>query len=149
MNSKKNFAICHWSWEIGYIWHFLGKSGSFIDFSIWWLIASVPSSKWISSNLVKITTLFYHMQELCHQIFLKNAKWSSSPKASDRLQNLLWNSNLLIPNASILIVLELGQFICIQIWCGTMWVVFVATLIDSLSSSRIWKWKFRCLWPMF
>ena len=26
-NSKLKFAICHWSWEIGCIWHFLRKSG--------------------------------------------------------------------------------------------------------------------------
>ena len=27
LNSKKKFAICHWTWEIGWIWHFLKKSG--------------------------------------------------------------------------------------------------------------------------
>ena len=27
LNSKNNFAICHWTWEIGWIWHFLKKSG--------------------------------------------------------------------------------------------------------------------------
>ena len=26
-NSKIKFAICHWTWEIGWIWHFLRKSG--------------------------------------------------------------------------------------------------------------------------
>ena len=27
LNSKIKFAICHWTWEIGWIWHFLKKSG--------------------------------------------------------------------------------------------------------------------------
>ena len=26
LNSKKKFAIYHWTWEIGWIWHFLRKS---------------------------------------------------------------------------------------------------------------------------
>ena len=27
LKSKINFAICHWSWNIGCIWHFLRKFG--------------------------------------------------------------------------------------------------------------------------
>ena len=27
LNSKINFAICHWTWDIGCIWHFVRKFG--------------------------------------------------------------------------------------------------------------------------
>ena len=35
LNSKIKFAICHWTWEIGYIWHLQRKSGCFMGISTW------------------------------------------------------------------------------------------------------------------
>ena len=35
LNSKIKFAICHWTWEIGYIWHLQRKSGCFVSTNIW------------------------------------------------------------------------------------------------------------------
>ena len=35
LNSKTKFAICHWTWETGYIWHLQRKSGCFVSTNIW------------------------------------------------------------------------------------------------------------------
>ena len=35
LNYKIKFAICHWTWEIGYIWHLQRKSGCFMSIDIW------------------------------------------------------------------------------------------------------------------
>ena len=34
LNFKRKFAICHWTWEIGYIWHLQRKSGCFVSTNI-------------------------------------------------------------------------------------------------------------------
>ena len=60
LNSKINFAICHWSWEIGCIWHFLRKFGditldcpNYPENSIF--VRSLPFRKF--SNVVRIYLL--------------------------------------------------------------------------------------------
>ena len=35
LNPKIKFAICHWTWEIGYIWHLQRKSGCFAGMNTW------------------------------------------------------------------------------------------------------------------
>ena len=35
LNYRMKFTICHWTWEIGYIWHLQRKSGSFMGISTW------------------------------------------------------------------------------------------------------------------
>ena len=32
---KMKFEICHWTWEIGYIWHLQRKSGCFMGSNNW------------------------------------------------------------------------------------------------------------------
>ena len=51
LNSKMNFAICHWSWEIGCIWHFLRKSGDITLFFLEQYIFKTKSSKNLQSLL--------------------------------------------------------------------------------------------------
>ena len=91
-----------------------------MDFYIRYLTISVPSSRGVAQISSKLLRYFHIWQELCHQMFLKSAKCSLSAKTNDKLQNLFWNTNLLIQNVLILMDSELDQFFRIKIWYVTM-----------------------------
>ena len=80
------FAICHWTWEIGYIWHLQRNSGCFMCTNIWWLIAIVPSFPKVARILSKKPRCYLTWPDFCHQIFLKSAKFNLFPKSNDKLQ---------------------------------------------------------------
>ena len=110
LNCKIKFAICHWTWEIGYIWHLQRKSGSFMSINIWWLIAIAPSLREVAWTSSKKSWCYLTWPEFCHQIFLKSAEFNLSPKSNDKLQILFWNSNLLIQLALLLMESNLVEF---------------------------------------
>ena len=96
LNFKMKYAICHWTWEIGYIWYLQRKSGFFASTNIWQLNAIVQIFREVAQTSSKKPWFYLTQPEFCHQIFFKFAKINLSPKFNDRLQILFWNSNLLI-----------------------------------------------------
>ena len=53
LNSKTKFAICHWTWEISYIWHLQRKSGCFVNNNVWYLNAIVRIFREVAQTLSK------------------------------------------------------------------------------------------------
>ena len=86
LNSKIKFAICHWTWKIGYRWHLQRKSGCFVSTNIWLLDAIVDIFQEVARTSSKKPWFYLARPEFCHQIFLKSAKFNLSPKSNDKLQ---------------------------------------------------------------
>ena len=66
LDSKIRFTICHWSREMGWIWHFQRKLGCFMNIHIWFLTNIVPIFRGLAPTLSKkpqchmVWTEFYH-----------------------------------------------------------------------------------------
>ena len=69
----------------------------------------IRATSWSRQNLVEIAMILYHVARVMSPDFLKDCQFQP-PKTNEKLQNLFWNSNLLIQQVWLLVELGLAAF---------------------------------------